>query len=497
VIFTVVLLKISDRTKNKNEVMNYIIGLDVGTSSVKGLAIAENRAIQTIQKVNYPNSQLPYYEQSPQLLLNSCLECISKIIKKLGKEPQAIGICTAMHSLILLNKALEPISNFILWNDKRSKEIAENLKNTDLGKQLYFQTGTPIHPMSPLLKIKWLNENQPQLIQQTTYFGDIKSYLLYHLTGEFMIDYSTASATGLFDNQLKIWSKLALNYCGINAEQLPQPVSTFFEKKSTHSEISPQVKIVSGLSDGCAANLGAANKSDFNHYILSLGTSGAIRKFSKTFETDENQILFSYCLDENQYVVGGATNNCSNVINDIRAAINWAEKDYQDWKVIKSTEDSLFFMPWKFGERAPLHLFESHSGFINLEDKHTKADQLKAVFEGIIYNIKNIESLLENLLPSTPEAEIHVNGGMIRSKFVIQLLANILNKSIVYQPQISEIAALGTAYVTAKAIGWADDYFDLKPKVEKTQIILPNEMEVEKYKVSYQKFQMISEQFLS
>ncbi len=104
-----------------------------------------------------------------------------------------------MHSLIPVDDHGKPLMNMITWADNRSAAIATKIKNSALGKMLYEQTGTPIHPMSPLCKIIWLRENMPDIFQAAKKYISIKEFIWFRLFGAFEIDHSIASATGLFD----------------------------------------------------------------------------------------------------------------------------------------------------------------------------------------------------------------------------------------------------------------------------------------------------------
>ena len=125
-----------------------------------------------------------------------------------------------MHSLLVVNKLGEALSKAMLWSDLRSKEEALSLRNSDVGQQIYQGTGTPIHPMSPLTKLIWLRKANPALFVAAHKFISIKEYLLFKLTGQFVIDYGMAAATGIFTPNLRKWHPLALEVMGIAKDNL-------------------------------------------------------------------------------------------------------------------------------------------------------------------------------------------------------------------------------------------------------------------------------------
>src|SRR5699024_3492385 len=112
-------------------------------------------------------------------------------------ELLTVGISAAMHSIICVDQEGEPLSEMIIWSDGRSSEQAEKLIQT-ASMEIYARTGTPIHPMTPLLKLIWMKETNDEAYQNAAYFISMKEYLLYKWFGKRVVDYSTASATGLF-----------------------------------------------------------------------------------------------------------------------------------------------------------------------------------------------------------------------------------------------------------------------------------------------------------
>ncbi len=112
---------------------------------------------------------------------------------------RAISFSAAMHSVIAVDSEGKPLTNAIIWADTRSVKQAAALRQSDTGTLIYNKTGTPVHPMSPLCKIIWLRETRPQLFAQVHKFISVKEYLFYVLFGKYLVDYSIASATGLFD----------------------------------------------------------------------------------------------------------------------------------------------------------------------------------------------------------------------------------------------------------------------------------------------------------
>src|SRR4029453_13911317 len=218
-----------------------------------------------------------FSEQDPEQIFITMLYILKNFLneKIYPKKYKVLCICfnSAMHSVL-------PIDNAIVWSDNRAKKEADDLKNSALGKSLYKATGTPIHPMSPLNKITWLKNNDKERFAATKKFLSIKTYIIQQLTGEYIIDYSVASATGLLNIRTLNWEPDALKHTGITKEKLPDLVSVFYSPAKLKKEyqtslgLHDKVKIIVGSSDGCMATLGAGVWGD-GKATVTLEESGA------------------------------------------------------------------------------------------------------------------------------------------------------------------------------------------------------------------------------
>src|SRR6185503_1706626 len=213
----------------------------------------------------------------------------------------AICFVASMHSVLAIDSQGGPLGNIITWADNRGKKEALELKQSELGKRLYEATGTPLHPMSPLVKIAWIKKNDPQRFARTSKFLALKSYIVQQLTGEYVIDHSLASATGLLNIHSLAWEPQALDYIGITSEKLPELTSVFVSPGKLRKEyqtslgLSPDTRIIIGSSDGCMATLGAGVWSE-DKATITIEDSGAVRVVSKQVLQDSRQRFFNYVL---------------------------------------------------------------------------------------------------------------------------------------------------------------------------------------------------------
>src|SRR3982751_3972051 len=181
--------------------MSYILGIDIGTGSTKAVAVDVNGKVLYSDQCFYgllPKTE-PLHEQEPDIIFKAFQQVIRSSVQKMGEQPLAVSLSSAMHSLMIMDKEKKPCSNLLIWSDGRSAGIAEKLRSMSEAPGIYERTGTPIHAMSPLCKIIWFREQMPSLFEKADKFISIKEYIWLRLFDEYVIDHSLASATGLFD----------------------------------------------------------------------------------------------------------------------------------------------------------------------------------------------------------------------------------------------------------------------------------------------------------
>ncbi|TDO22811.1 gluconokinase [Pedobacter duraquae] len=461
----------------------YIIGIDVGTGSTKALAIALSGTIHHVTQHSYPtySERAGMSEQDPEEIWVAFQHCIHDIISHCGKQPVAISISTAMHSIIPVSEDGKALSYLITWADSRSEDIATALRNSPEGPQFYRTSGTPIHAMSPLCKLLWLKKSDPLLFNASSRFISIKAYIWHKLFGEFEEDYAIASATGLFDILELQWSADILDYAGITYLQLPKPVPTYHVRTdiipeiATQMNLSPGLSVCIGASDGCTANLGTGVVAS-GTAALTIGTSGAVRITSSHPIYNEESMTFNYILDSNTYVCGGAINNGG-------LAIDWAIKTLMSVEKTKQSHfdtffqlasetpagaDGLFFLPYLTGDRAPIWDSSSNGAFIGLKNKHTQQHLFKAVLEGVCYPLCQILNALER--NNTAIDKIHVSGGFINSPVWLQTLSDICGKKL-YLMQTEDASAIGAAILAARVLFPGDERIELASQVAQAFVV--------------------------
>lgn len=495
-------INLNDNFKNhllkSNLMKQYVTGVDIGTGSAKAVVInTEGKVIATSQFYYSTNSpQTGYSEQDPEIIWQAFVNCINEIIKKVQHVPIAVSFSSGMHSLLVMDNKNVAITPLITWADTRSEKIAEDIRKSAEAEKIYKATGTPIHSMSPLCKIKWLKENEQQIFTNAFKFISIKEFIWYRLFNTYQIDTSIASATGLFNIENFEWNKPSLQLCGITVSQLSEIVATDFIRKDLNLSIAATLQIPAdttfciGASDGCLANIGSY-AIEPGIAALTIGTSGAVRIASVKPLVNYDAMVFNYVLDEKTFISGGPINNGGNVLKWLFKTFlnnaNPSENDYTDLfkniETIPAGSQGLLFLPYLYGERAPVWDEKASSVFFGIKSFHTNVHFLRAALEGICFALKNILEIIEASTVSI--IQLNVSGGFVHSKTWMQILADISGKKICLI-QTEDASSIGAALLGMKALKVINDYASLNPGIDIT--MKPNEQNHTAYQKYYNVF---------
>ena len=461
----------------------YVIGVDIGTTSTKSVLFDLRGKAIDAQTIGYPLDR-PSKDaavQDSDRIFRAAIDTVKQLIAKnnvVASEIICLSFSAAMHSLIAIDRNGKPLTPSLTWADNRSSPWADKLKQEYGGHEIYLRTGTPIHPMSPFAKLMWLRQNK-DLWQQAHKFISIKEYIFWQLFQEYVVDYSIASATGLFNLNSLTWDSEALSIAQIDSSQLSQPVPTTAIFRSMQGQYAEEMgldrntPVVIGANDGVLANLGIGAIAP-GIVAMTVGTSGAIRTTIDKPQTDPNGRLFCYILTENYWVIGGAVNNGGIVLRWIKEQLATAEvetakllqQDPYDLimaiaQTIPAGAEGLIFHPYLTGERSPLWDANARGSFFGLSLHHSKAHLIRAILEGVIYNLYSVFQAVEAIAGEV--TSVKAAGGFARSLLWQQMVADIFEREITI-PKNYESSSLGAAILGLYAMGKIPslDRFELK-----------------------------------
>lgn len=479
-------------------IARYVIGVDIGTTSTKAILYDDAGSAIAQHSVEYPLS-VPTpgaAEQDPEQILRAVIEAIGRVASGVASSRIAcVSFSAAMHSLIALGATGQPLTRCITWADTRSAAWAHRIKQNG-GDEIYRRTGTPIHPMSPLVKLCWLKDTQPALFDSAARFVSIKEYVFHRFFQRYLVDHSIASASGLFNISTLEWESEALALAGITAERLSTPVSTIARIEGLDADIARRTGLtrdtpfVVGANDGAAANIGV-NAIERGIVAVTIGTSGAIRTVVDRPLTDARGRTFCYVVAPGLWLVGGPVNNGGIILRWLRDELAAAEveaakrlrMDVYDMLTtiaerVGAGAGGLLFHPYLAGERAPLWNADARGSFFGLALHHRREHMIRAVLEGVIFNLFAVFRILEEV---AGEAErVSASGGFARSRLWRQIMADIFNREVVV-PQFHESSSLGAAVLGLYAIGAIPSLQMVAGMVGETECHGPNPSDVKQY----------------
>ncbi|MDM5201389.1 gluconokinase [Fictibacillus enclensis] len=479
----------------------YLMGVDIGTTSTKAVLFDRKGTVISQHTVGYPLlSPTPSTaEQEPEEILQAVFACINRTMAESLISPndlQLVSFSSAMHSVIAVDEKGKALTKSITWADNRGADYAEKIKNELNGHEVYLRTGTPIHPMSPLTKLLWMKNELKEAYDLAHKFIGIKEYVFHKLFGEFLIDHSIASATGMMNLEKLEWDEEALNIAGITSDKLSTLVPTTHVVKGLSPERAEKLGIhkdtpfVIGASDGVLSNLGV-NAIDPGVVAVTIGTSGAIRTVSDKPITDKKGRTFCYALTENHWVIGGPVNNGGMTFRWVRDQFGAAESEtakrlgLDPYEVLTEIAekvspgaDGLLFHPYMAGERAPLWNANARGSFFGLALYHKKEHMIRAVLEGVIFNLYSVLLALQELI-GIPKG-VQATGGFARSALWRQMMADIFNQDVTI-PESFESSCLGAVILGLYALDEIEDFSIVSDMVGSTHQHTPNSENVETY----------------
>ncbi len=496
--------------------MEIITTIDIGTTAVRIVAFdyLGNRVAN--KKGSYPtlHTQPDYSEQDPEQVFITVLFILKSFLNELqsSKKYKVKGLVfsSSMHSVLSIDKKGTPLGNAIIWADNRAKNIAEEIKNSDIGNAIYHNTGTPIHAMSPLSKITWVRKNDAARFGKTYKFISLKEYVFKQFTGEYMIDYSLASATGMFNIRNLQWDQQAMDVAGIQPRQLSQTFSIYNSDAKLKTElaktlnISNQTKIILGSSDGCMATIGTGVFAE-GHATVTITSSGAVRVMSKEIIEDENKRLFNYVLDQDYYITGGPTNNGGVVFDwvtkqfgDFKNGIEFEEvmhKLFNEALHVPAGAEGLLFLPYLLGERAPIWNSNARGCYFGININHETKHFCRATIEGIAFELLSIGKVLEKYKTID---ELSLTGTISTLPLWGNLVSDIFGKKVNLN-QNTNNTNLGSALVGLTSMGVFAQLKDAANLIKPETIFEPNfknhEIHSKYYGVFNQLTQKLSEEF--
>lgn len=435
------------------------LGIDLGTTAIKFAVIgADNYVYQTSVAVTTFNGPNGARYQSAAEILRLITETLLQIPSELRTKINKVAFSTAMHSLWPVDPDNSTNDQIFIWSDQQAAGVVSDFKQTELAKSFYLKTGTPIHPMSPFAKIKYFKSQAVEQYPAQTKWLGLKELLLDFFTGKIVLDYSTASATGLLNLSELDWDAEILQHLGIGEENLAQLVDcrtplAIKETVATAFGLDPKTQVYPGASDGClAAYAGFVNSG--NRDSLTIGTSAAVRRINEEIKLDPIKQNFCYYLGPINYVVGAPSNN-GGIVFEWAKKMSRSNNFYNELvQVLNDTSvgaNGVKFWPFLNGERAPYWDATKRAEFKYISTETTKSEMLRAIFEGMLLNVRSLAELVG------VSKTVTASGGFFKTQELAQLTADILGVDLAISDSNEPLAGLYSLITGGKVLNNKND----------------------------------------
>jgi gluconokinase len=464
-----------------------VLAVDLGTTATKVLAVDREGVAHAGVERGYPMGGGPHDQavHDPEQVLLAAItalrDCVSRCMDE-RRPIAALSFSGAMHTLLALDARFSPLMPALSWADGRAADTARRLRAQDggrLARELHTATGTPVHPMSPLVKLAWFREHEPELHRSAAWWCGLKDYVLRRFTGQLVMDLSCASATGLLDIHKAGWYGPALALAGIGESRLPELVEpTVPLPLSAHIAASIGVPaglpVVAGAGDGPLANLGVGAVSP-GSAALSLGTSGALRVTRRGPAVDGGGRAFCYALADDLWVVGGAISNGGLVAQ--WAADTFGEPDINALlsraAALPPDADTPVALPYLLPERAPYWDPDPRGALLGLRREHGPAEITRALVDGVGHQLAMVRDSV--LATGASIDRVLATGGALRGPLWADVLASALDLPL-YIPRTASGSALGAGLLGWRALGALYSLSSVEEELRQTaqQPVYPN-----------------------
>lgn len=422
--------------------MSYVLGIDLGTSSLKGVLMDDSGKLIVTKSAEYKidTPKQGYSEQHPEywvVALETVLTNLSIEVSDFGKELVGISFSGQMHSLVVLDSNNKPVYPAILWNDVRTTKQCQTI-NQKLGDQLFKITKNIALEGFTLPKILWLQENEPNVWGQVSKIMLPKDYLSLWLTGNVYTEYSDAAGTLLLDIEKRKWSEKIANTFNIDMNILPDLLESTDQTGVVKSDIAEkfglkqEVKVFAGGADNAVAALGVGLINE-NVGLVSIGTSGVVSAYESQIADYEGRLHFFNHTVPNAFYSMGVTLAAGNSLNSYKETFGKGQNFNELLSEIYTVEpgsEGLLFTPYIVGERTPHFDSQIRGSFLGISVRHERKHFSRAVLEGIIFSLRDSKDIMESTKRKKFKQLLSIGGGA-QNPDILQMQADIFDAEMV------------------------------------------------------------------
>ena len=489
----------------------YIIAHDVGTGGNKAVLVDTAGNVHATAlapySIHYPCPD--WAEQQPDDWWRAVITTTRQVVKQAGIQASDV-LCmlfsTQMLGIVPMGSDGQPLRPAIIWLDARAPEHAERIMRKFLHRKLFaVVAGAELSGKDGLPKLLWLKEHEPHVYEGMTCFLDVNGYLTYRATGTMAFEWSCASAFA-FDLKKKDWMRGIIRYIGVDLDKFPplvrstDQVGTLTQEAAGECGLLEGTPIFGGGGDAAGAAVGAGAVREGDGHIY-LGTSGWVGVVTRKTPTGRHGVVCIHSADPDKALLFATMETAGACLKWIADEFYRAEQADpsipnvyalmdQDVEQLPPGSEFLICTPWLYGERAPIADTWVRSTFFNLSADHTREHLLRAVYEGVAYNLRWIIEIVENTF-GFPVPTLRVIGGGARGKPWMQIIADVTGRRVETVANPQEAGAVGAALTAAVGLGLYSNFEELRKVVQVEQEFEPQAANAEVYGILYRAYQRL------
>ncbi|HYZ87269.1 MAG TPA: xylulokinase [Bryobacteraceae bacterium] len=482
----------------------YWLGLDVGTGGSRALLINEAGKLKAAFTAPHQDMLMlrPLWaEQDPNDWWAASQRAIQGVLDAAAAKPddvKGIGLSGQMHGLTLLDTKHEVIRPALIWCDQRSQAQVDAINERLSSKFVLEATANPVVTGFTLPKFLWVREHEPKQYERIRKVLLPKDYIRFKLTGEFATEVSDASGTSMFDVVHRRWSDTLLSRLAIPGSFLPkvyesaEVTGTVRADVATRLGLQPGTPVIGGGGDQAASAVGNGIVEP-GLVSCTLGTSGVVFAHMEQPAYDAPGRVHTFChAVRDKWHVMGVTQGAGLSLQWFRNQLA-PDVDYdvlgREAATSELGADGLFWLPYLMGERTPHLDATARAAFVGLTAKHTRADMVRAILEGVAFSQKDGLDIIEQLGGNVQS--IRLSGGGARSPIWRKIFAGVFGRTVVTL-ESQEGSAFGAAILAMVGTGaFASVPEACRAVIREADCLEPNENEVRQYRELHGTYQAL------
>lgn len=484
--------------------MGYLLGIDLGTSSVKTMLMSEDGETAAVAGEAY-DIDIPkagYAEQNPDMWYEKTALTIKSCLHQSGvsqAEIKGVSFSGQMHGLVCVDKCGRTVYPAIIWPDTRTGQSITHMYEKAGAEFIAGHTQNTITAGFLIASLYWLYENCQDVYEKIDKVMLPKDYVKFRLTGEIVTDYSDAAGSLAFDNVKLSWSKELIEKLGLRYDIFPdcrkstEHIGDISAKASEETGLNPGTPVINGGSDQCMQGIGNGIIED-GIFAANIGTGGQISTTSAVPVYDRllRTNTFAHVVEDRWNIMGACLSS--------GVSLKWLKQNIigvDDYHTINKEgaklpegSEGLIFLPYLSGERTPHQNPDARGIFFGLSMKHNRYHMARAVMEGVAYSLRDCLEVVQGT--GVKCRKIIASGGGANSELWLQIQADVFNQEL-YKSTTKEQACLGAAITAGVGLGIYPGFDEACRRLVRLddKVYLPEEESVKKYQEYYGLFKEI------